>query len=52
MDGISSTSLENSVEFLLLRDKYKSDLLKDSSLTKAADLAAQQELLLESPIRQ
>ena len=49
MDGISSTPVENSVQFLRLRDKYKSDLLDDSGLTKAADLAAQQELLLESP---
>ena len=40
--------MENSVFFLRLRDKYKSNLLEDSRLTKAADLAAQQELLLES----
>ena len=49
MDGISSTPVENSVQFLRLRDKYKSDLLDDSHLTKAVGLAAQQELLLESP---
>ena len=49
MDGISSTPIENSVQFLRLRDKYKSNLLDDSRLTKAADLAAQKELLLESP---
>ena len=48
MDGISSTPIENSVEFLQLRDKYKSDLLDDSRLTKAAGLAAKKELLLES----
>ena len=48
MDGISSTPIENSVEFLRLRDKYKSDLLDDSRLTKAAGLAAKKELLLES----
>ena len=47
MDGISSTPMENSVQFLLLRDKYKSDLLDDSRLTKAAGLAALRELLLE-----
>ena len=41
--------MENSVQFLRLRDKYKSDLLDDSRLTKAAGLAAQQELLLERP---
>ena len=49
MDGISSTPVENSVQFLRLRDKYKSDLLDDSRLTKAAGSAAQQELLVESP---
>ena len=49
MDGISSTPTENSVQFLRLRDKYKSDLFYDSRLTKAAGLAAKKELLLESP---
>ena len=49
MDGISSTPIENSVKFLRLRDKYKSNLLDNSRLTKAAGLAAQKELLLESP---
>ena len=49
MDSISSTPVENSVQFLRLRDKYKSDLLDDSRLTKAAGLAAHKELLLESP---
>ena len=49
MDGISSTPIENSVQFLRLRDKYKSNLLDDSRLTKAAGLAAKKELLLESP---
>ena len=49
MDGISSTPVENSVQFLCLRDKYKSNLLNDSRLTKATGLAAQKELLLESP---
>ena len=37
------------MQFLKLRDRYKSDLLEDSRLTKAAGLAAQQELFLESP---
>ena len=46
---ISSTPVENSVQFLRLRDKYKSDLFEDSRLTKAAGLGAQQELLLNSP---
>ena len=48
MDGISSTPIENSVEFLRLQDKYKSDLFYDSRLTKAAGLAAKKEILLES----
>ena len=48
MNGISSTPIENSVQFLRLRDKYKSDLLDDSRLTKATGLAAKKELLLES----
>ena len=48
MDGISSTPLENSVAFLKLRDQHKASLLEDSRLTKAAGLAAQQELLLNS----
>jgi len=48
MDGITTTPVENSVRFLRLRDKYKSDLLEDSRLTKAAGLAAQQELLLDN----
>ena len=51
MEGISSTWIENSVQFLRSRDKYKSNLLDDSRLTKAAGLAAQKELLLESPAR-
>lgn len=49
MDGVSSTPIENSVQFLRLRDKYRSDLFEDSRLNKAAGLAAKQELLLESP---
>ena len=50
MDGISSTPVENSVQFLRLRDKNKSNLLDDSRLTKAAGLAAQKELLLKSRV--
>ena len=41
MDGISSTPVENSVQFLRLGDKYESNLLEDSRLTKGADLGAQ-----------
>ena len=49
MEGITSTPLEDSVAFLQLRDRYKNSLLEDSRLTKAAGLAAQRELLLNSP---
>ena len=49
MDGISTTPLEDSVAFLKLRDQHKANLLEDSRLTKAAGLAAQQELLLKGP---
>ena len=48
MDGITRTPVENSVQFSRLHDQYKSKLLDDSRLTKAADLATQQRLLLES----
>ena len=48
MEGISSTPVEDSVKFLRLRDQYKSKLLDDSRLTKAAELAAQQHILFES----
>ena len=48
MDGKSSTPAEYSIQFLELWDQYKSKLLDGSRLTKAADLAAQQHLLLES----
>ena len=45
---MSSTPIENSVQFLRLRDKYKSDIFEDSRLTKAAGLAAKKEILLNS----
>ena len=32
MDGVSSTPIETSVQFLRLQDKYKSNLLDDSRL--------------------
>ena len=43
-----STSVDNAPAFLQLRDKYKQDLVEDTRLTKAADLAAKQHLLLAS----
>ena len=43
-----STSVENAPAFLQLRDKYKQELVEDTRLTKAADLAAKQHVLLAS----
>ena len=37
-----STPTDNAPAFLQLRDKYKQELLEDTRLTKAADLAAKQ----------
>ena len=36
--------------FLQLRDKYKQELVEDTRLTKAADLAAKQHVLLASDV--
>ena len=41
-----STPVGNATAFLQLRDKYKQDLVEDTRLTKAADLAAKQYMLL------
>ena len=41
-----STPVDNATAFLQLRDKYKQDLVEDTRLTKAADLAAKQHMLL------
>ena len=43
-----STSVDNAPAFLQLRDKYKQELVEDTRLTKAADLAAKQHVLLTS----
>ena len=43
-----STTVDNAPAFLQLRDKYKQDLVEDTCLTKAADLAAKQHVLLAS----
>ena len=43
-----STSVDNAPAFLQLRDKYKQELVEDTRLTKAADLAAKQHALLVS----
>ena len=43
-----SISVDNAPAFLQLRDKYKHELVEDTRLTKAADLAAKQHVLLAS----
>ena len=43
-----STTVDNAPAFLQLRDKYKQELVEDTRLTKAADLAAKQHVLLIS----
>ena len=43
-----STTVDNAPAFLQLRDKYKQGLVEDTRLTKAADLAAKQHVLLTS----
>ena len=46
-----STPTDNAPAFLQLRDKYKQELLEDTRLTKAADLAAKQHVFLASDVR-
>ena len=43
-----STPVDNAPAFLQLRDKYKQELVEDTRMTKAADLAAKQHVLLAS----
>ena len=45
-----STPVDNASTFLQLRDKYKQELVGDTRLTKAADLAAKQHVLLASDV--
>ena len=47
-DGTNSTEIGDPATFLRLKDRYKQLLLEDSRLAKAAELAAQQHLLLTS----
>ena len=42
--------MDNVPAFLQLRDKYKQELVEDTRLTKAADLAAKQHVLLTSDV--
>ena len=43
-----STTVDNAPAFLQLRDQYKQELVEDTRLTKAANLAAKQHVLLTS----
>ena len=45
-----STTVNNAPAFLQLRDQYKQELVEDTRLTKAADLAAKQHVLLTSDV--
>ena len=45
-----STTQDNAPAFLQLRDKYRQELVEDTRLTKAADLAAKQHVLLTSDV--
>ena len=45
-----STPVDNAPAFLQLRDNYKQELVEDTRLTKAADLAAKQHVLLASDV--
>ena len=45
-----STTVDNAPAFLQLRDQYKQELVEDTRLTKAADLAAKQHVLLTSDV--
>ena len=47
---MGSTSVHSAPAFLKLRDKYKQDLVEDTRLTEAADLAANQHVLLASDV--
>ena len=48
VEDIVSTEIENSPMFLALEDKYRQSIMDDTTLAKAANLAAKQELLLSS----
>ena len=45
-----STSVDNVPAFLQLKEKYKQELVEDTRLAKAADLAAKQHILLTSEV--
>ena len=45
-----STTVDNAPAFLQLKEKYKQELVEDTRLAKAADLAAKQHVLLTSDV--
>ena len=45
-----STTVDNAPAFLQLKEKYKQELVEDTRLSKAADLAARQHVLLTSEV--
>ena len=45
-----STPVDNAPAFLQLRDKNKQELVEDTHLTKAVDLASKQHVLLASDV--
>ena len=45
-----STTVDNAPAFLQLKEKYKQELVEDTRLSKAADLAAKQHILLTSEV--
>ena len=48
MSELTSTGVSDFPAFVLLKDKYKQELVEDGRLNKAADLAARREVLLTS----
>ena len=47
-EDVVSTEIENSPMFLALEDKYRQSIMDDTTLSKAANIGAKQELLLRS----
>ena len=45
-----STTVDNAPAFLQLKEKYKQELVEDTRLSKAADLAAKQHVLVTSEV--
>ena len=47
-EPLTSTEVKNSTEFLRLQDQYKGEIVEDKRLTKAAELAAKQHMILKN----